>query len=134
MCLEKLGAIWRMVKLTENRKPSVRCTKYSFPGNFFRSHKQKRKNLVRTRGMESSERKTQKTVPRGAKTYKKQCPQSELIELCSKPGSARRVFFLLLLVFFYYSCCLTVVVRVCVFFKVTDMFPLCEGCAGRPSR
>lgn len=101
---------------------------------FFRSHKQKRKNLVRTRGMESGERKTQKTVPRGAKTYKKQCPQSELIELCSTPGSARRIFFLLLLLFFYCSCCLTVEVTLCVFFKVTDIFSLCEVCAGRPSR
>ena len=46
---------------------------------FFRSRKQKRKkkkNLVRTRGMESRERETQKTVPSGEKAYKKQCPQS----------------------------------------------------------
>lgn len=38
--------------------------------------KKEKKNLVRTRGMESRERETQKTVPSGEKTYKKQCPQS----------------------------------------------------------
>ena len=41
-----------------------------------KERKKKKKNLVRTRGMESRERETQKTVPSGGKTYKKQCPQS----------------------------------------------------------
>ena len=52
------------------------CLPWQFFSVLASKKEKKKKNLVRTRGMESRERETQKTVPSGEKAYKKQCPQS----------------------------------------------------------